>query len=136
MSYNTFPPNPFPPNSENGGDSYTLPIASDDMLGGVKIGEGLNIDSSGVLSTSNFIFGTFSGTTSEVGVLSPSPAISANNKHVISAYGDTSKVIIPLVAASDNTWRFMVLFSATMEPAKEVPTTINYVVINKHESED
>lgn len=30
---------------------YTLPIASDTTLGGIKIGEGLNIDSNGVIST-------------------------------------------------------------------------------------
>ena len=32
------------------GSSYTLPIATPDVLGGVKIGSGLNIDGSGVLS--------------------------------------------------------------------------------------
>lgn len=54
MSYNTFPPNPFPPNSENVGsggvDPYVLPVASAEMLGGVKVGENLTIDENGVLS--------------------------------------------------------------------------------------
>lgn len=36
--------------SESGGD-YTLPIASADTLGGIKVGEGLNIDGEGVLSS-------------------------------------------------------------------------------------
>lgn len=35
---------------EGGGD-YTLPIASADTLGGIKVGEGLNIDEEGVLSS-------------------------------------------------------------------------------------
>lgn len=35
---------------ESGGGSYTLPVASADRLGGVKIGEGLSIDTDGVLS--------------------------------------------------------------------------------------
>lgn len=35
-----------------GGGSYTLPVASADTLGGVKIGSGLAIDSDGVLSSS------------------------------------------------------------------------------------
>lgn len=35
---------------EGGGD-YTLPIASADTLGGIKVGEGLNIDGEGVLSS-------------------------------------------------------------------------------------
>ena len=32
------------------GDTYTLPIAAADVLGGVKVGNGLNIDENGVLS--------------------------------------------------------------------------------------
>lgn len=34
------------------GGSYVLPVASDETLGGVKIGEGLDIDENGVLSAS------------------------------------------------------------------------------------
>ncbi len=53
MSYNTFPKNPFPPNSEeydgNGGGQYVLPTASADTLGGVKVGSNLSI-ADGVLS--------------------------------------------------------------------------------------
>lgn len=52
MSYNTYPQNPFPPNSENaggGGSSYVLPIASANELGGVKVGDNLSIDENGVL---------------------------------------------------------------------------------------
>lgn len=53
MSYNTYPQNPFPPNSENaggGGSSYELPIASTTELGGVKVGSGLAINAeTGVL---------------------------------------------------------------------------------------
>lgn len=51
MSYNTYPQNPFPPNSENsGGGSFTLPIASTTELGGVKVGSGLAINAeTGVL---------------------------------------------------------------------------------------
>lgn len=33
------------------GEDYTLPIASADTLGGIKVGEGLNIDGEGVLSS-------------------------------------------------------------------------------------
>lgn len=55
MSYNTYPQNPFPPNSENaGGGSFTLPIASISVLGGVKVGSGLSINAeTGVLTPSN-----------------------------------------------------------------------------------
>ena len=37
-------------NSGTGGESYTLPIASANTLGGIKIGSNLSIDSNGVLS--------------------------------------------------------------------------------------
>ena len=54
MGYNTLPFNPFPPSTEqkgNGGTPYTLPIASAETLGGVKVGSGLSINSeTGALS--------------------------------------------------------------------------------------
>jgi hypothetical protein len=50
--------------SQSGGD-YTLPIASADTLGGIKVGEGLNIDGEGVLSS------TSSGSGSGVGKVDP-----------------------------------------------------------------
>ena len=37
----------------SGGSSYTLPVASADTLGGIKIGENLTIDENGVVSASN-----------------------------------------------------------------------------------
>lgn len=37
-------------NSGGGGESYTLPIASDNVLGGVKIGNGLSIENDGKLN--------------------------------------------------------------------------------------
>ena len=37
-------------NNGGGGGSYTLPIASDTVLGGVKIGNGLSIDNDGKLN--------------------------------------------------------------------------------------
>lgn len=52
MGFNTYPGNPFPPDSERSGgagESYTLPIASTETLGGVKVGSGLSI-ADGVLS--------------------------------------------------------------------------------------
>lgn len=51
MGMVTYPPNPFPPSSENaGGGSFNLPVASADTLGGVKVGDNLTIDENGVLS--------------------------------------------------------------------------------------
>lgn len=38
--------------TDSGGGSYVLPVASADTLGGVKVGEGLAIDAAGVLSAS------------------------------------------------------------------------------------
>lgn len=52
--FNTIPNNPFPPSSANaggaGGGSYVLPVASADTLGGVKVGNDLNIGSDGTLN--------------------------------------------------------------------------------------
>jgi len=36
----------------NSGGAYTLPIASDTILGGIKVGSGLSIDINGILSSS------------------------------------------------------------------------------------
>lgn len=57
MGFNTYPGNPFPQDSERSGgagESYTLPIAGAETLGGVKVGSGLAIDAeTGVLSNTN-----------------------------------------------------------------------------------
>lgn len=37
--------------SAGGGQSYTLPVATADQLGGVKIGEGIDVESDGTIST-------------------------------------------------------------------------------------
>lgn len=53
MSYVTYPNNPFPPSSENsggGGEHYTLPIASTETLGGVKVGDNLTVEEDGTLN--------------------------------------------------------------------------------------
>lgn len=69
MSYNTYPQNPFPPNSENagGGTSYTLPIASANTLGGVKVGDNLTINANGVLSAPTPYEEVFSTTPVKIG---------------------------------------------------------------------
>ena len=54
MGIVTYPPNPFPPSSENGnGGSFVLPVATAETLGGVKVGNGLSINENGVLSNDN-----------------------------------------------------------------------------------
>lgn len=45
--------------NSGGGGSYTLPIASNSTLGGVKIGSGLTINQNGILSTDNVFMITF-----------------------------------------------------------------------------
>ena len=53
MGFNTVPFNPFPPSSDqkgSGGGSYVLPIAADDTLGGVKVGDNLTIEEDGTLN--------------------------------------------------------------------------------------
>lgn len=45
----------------SGGSGYTLPIANSSTLGGVKIGSGLAIDGSGILSATNSGVGSFNG---------------------------------------------------------------------------
>ena len=64
MGFNTIPANPFPPSSDKaGGAEYTLPTASADTLGGVKVGSGLTIDGNGVLSGTAYTLPTASADT-------------------------------------------------------------------------
>lgn len=56
--------------SGGGGGSYTLPTASADTLGGVKVGSGLAIDSAGVLSASG---GSGSGSIRVLEIEYPTP---------------------------------------------------------------
>ena len=48
-----------------GGGTYTLPVASANVLGGVKIGSGLNITNDGILSASGGGGGSFDYSTTE-----------------------------------------------------------------------
>ena len=76
-------------------------------------------------------FGSFTGTTSPYGVLTPSPSISVDSKFVVGVYGNGSYVVIPFVASSDNTWRFMVLQSNNMQPLAEQEATVNFALITR-----
>ncbi len=55
-----------------GGGSYTLPIASASTLGGVKVGSGLSIDNTGVLSATGGGGGGGGGSVTSVGVTASS----------------------------------------------------------------
>lgn len=57
-AFNTIPPNPYPPSSDqqgNGsGSQYELPIASAETLGGIKVGAGLSVNAeTGELANTN-----------------------------------------------------------------------------------
>lgn len=52
--------------TSEGSEPYTLPTASDSVLGGVKVGTGLQIDGSGILSTKEISIAS----TSENGLMS------------------------------------------------------------------
>lgn len=66
---NTYPSNPWPLSTEQkggGGGSYELPIASAETLGGVMVGEGLEINAeTGVLSASGGTSGSVNYSTTE-----------------------------------------------------------------------
>lgn len=58
MGFNTVPFNPFPPSSDQqgsggGGSSYVLPAATDETLGGVKVGDNLTIEEDGTLNAAD-----------------------------------------------------------------------------------
>ena len=74
---------------------------------------------------------SFTGTTSETGVLSPSPSISAEEYFVVSAFGSNSRGAIPIVAASDNTWRFIILQANKVTPAIDDPVTVTYALVKR-----
>lgn len=76
-------------------------------------------------------FGNFTGITSAYGVLSPSPTISVDDNFIIGAFGNGSYVVIPFVASSDNTWRFMVLQSDTIRPLAEQSAIVNYALVKR-----
>ena len=54
MGFNTTPYNPFPASTDQkgsgGGSSYVLPAATDETLGGVKVGDNLTVDEDGTLN--------------------------------------------------------------------------------------
>lgn len=72
---------------------------------------------------------SFTGTTTQYGVLTPTTPIGADYNFVIGAYGNGSYVVIPFVASSDNTWRFMVLQSNNIQPLATQEATVNYILL-------
>ena len=53
MGFNTTPFNPFPASTDQkggGGSSYVLPAATDDTLGGIKVGDNLTVEEDGTLN--------------------------------------------------------------------------------------
>ena len=73
---------------DDGGSSYELPIASVSTLGGVKIGEGISIDSNGVISASDYELPIASVST--LGGVKIGEGISIDSNGVISASGGGS----------------------------------------------
>lgn len=53
MGFNTTPFNPYPPSTDqkgSGGSSYVLPAATDETLGGIKVGDNLTVEEDGTLN--------------------------------------------------------------------------------------
>ena len=71
--------NPF---SGGGESSYVLPVASANTLGGIKVGNNLSIDDSGVLSATDTIYTDFvgSGTTAQSGLVPAPPTTAGTTK--------------------------------------------------------
>src|SRR5690554_1048829 len=66
-------------------DEYELPIASDTVLGGVKVGSGLSIDGSGVLSTVDGGYTLPTATESTLGGVKIGENLSIDDSGVLSA---------------------------------------------------
>lgn len=64
--------------STGGSSSYTLPVASGSTLGGIKVGSGLSIDGSGVLSTS-LPYTSYVAALTQSGTSAPVAVVSQNN---------------------------------------------------------
>ncbi len=96
--FNTLPANPYPPSSEqmgSGGGSYVLPVASAETLGGVKVGTGLSINESGVLSNSNPTPYSLPNASAEtLGGVKVGTGLSINESGVLSASGGYSVTAI------------------------------------------
>ena len=73
------------------------------------------------------ISGTATGTTDSNGLFAPSPSIPSTTK-IIMVYGAGSRTIIPIVAASDSTWRFIVC-NTSLQPQASVAVTVAYVAL-------
>ena len=58
---------------------------------------------------SRIINGYVSGNTGETGILNPSTPIPTSDIKIISAWAIGSFIVIPMMAQSDQTWRFVIL---------------------------
>lgn len=53
-------------------------------------------------------------TSNNNGIVTPTQSLNANKYTVISVHDNASSIVIPMVASSDNTWRFKLLTNDTM----------------------
>ena len=69
-------------------------------------------------------------TTNANGLVTPQTSISVDNVRIICAFGDFSQIVIPMVASSDNTWRFYV-YNASLQPIANTNVSIFYLSMEK-----
>ena len=58
---------------------------------------------------SRIVNGYVTGNTGESGIVSPNPSIPTSSIKIISTWTNGSYVSIPMMAQSDQTWRFIIL---------------------------
>lgn len=105
MGFNTYPSNPWPMPSDNagsGGSTYILPTASADTLGGVKVGDNLNIDD-GVLSAPD-PYELQAASDETLGGIKVGSNLSIDENGVLSAAGGSGVVSYSLTEREIGTW--------------------------------
>jgi hypothetical protein len=76
-----------------GGGSYTLPVATDTTLGGIKIGTGLNIDVDGIVTAFSGAYGDLTGTPTIPNAIFKTIAVSGQGDVVADSATDTLTLV-------------------------------------------
>lgn len=121
----------------SGGGSYTLPIASSSVLGGVKIGDGINVDSAGTISVSGGSSNVEPATNISSGIITVGDGLAVDENGVVSVGNQVMRFNSEYDEGEDSySWSEYTKNESSFDIAKitiedvEVSNTDGFVLIN------
>ena len=111
-------------------NKYTLPVASKETLGGIKVGENLSIDSNGVLSSKGDLTMTNTTAYTPTGDYNPATKKYVDDSITSAIAGVSQFSLLPVDALPTENIKTNVIYAVPSDNPKEQDVRIEYVYIN------